>query len=109
MSDNEFEISKEEEELLHKISSARESLRECDEYMQKSKARSVAMGIDLTSLELNLYLKKLFLSSHHNLGDDQYNWLTDELMSKINSILKVVEERFGRNKSKPEFAKKTEH
>lgn len=92
---NEFEVSKEEEEILHKINSCRQSLQECDTFMQQTKASIVSMGIDLTALEINLYLKKLFLSNIHKLSAEQYQWLTDRLMEKINLIFKVVENRFG--------------
>lgn len=98
MSQNEFEVSKEELELFSKINSARESLHECDEFMQQTKAKIVSLAIDLTTLEMNLYLKKLFLCNVHNLAEEQYIWLTDQLMAKINLIFKVVEERFGRDK-----------
>jgi|SRR3954471_3610890 len=102
MTDTDFEVSKDEEALLHKINSARESLKECDEFMQQSKAQIVSMGIDLTTLEINLYLKKLFLCNTHKLSEEQYMWLTDQLMTKINLVFKVVDERFGRNKKELE-------
>lgn len=98
MSDTEYEVTKEELELFGKINSARESLHECDEFMRQTKAKIVALGIDLTTLEMNLYLKKLFLCNIHNLAEEQYIWLTDQLMAKINLIFKVVEERFGRDR-----------
>lgn len=102
MSIEEHDISKDDENILNKIQSVRQSLIEADNFMQQTKASTVALGIDLTTLEINLLLKKMFLCVFNKVPTTQYDWLSTELMQKMNLIFKIVENKFGRDKDVPQ-------
>jgi hypothetical protein len=80
--------------IIKKIDLAKKSLEECNDFMDNSNANSISAAMDLLTMEINLLLKKTFLCNLHKLSEENYDWLSNEIIKKLNIIHDLLKNKF---------------